>query len=86
MLLRLRQICCHPALIQEGCLSFIPFHEMEKEDHKPVELSTELSRARRLVSQEFVNTMKEKFKQAALARMAAEKEVRTYSHLRSFYF
>jgi SNF2 family DNA or RNA helicase len=85
MLLRLRQLCCHPSLIQEGGLPFILSGEMEGKDHEPVELSTELSRARRLVSQEFVATMKEKFKQAALARIAAEKEV-CAPHLHSLYF
>lgn len=38
-------------------------------------MSTELTRARRLVSPDFVSKMKAKFKAAALQRMEAEKEV-----------
>ena len=71
LLLRLRQICSHPSLIQEDGVAFVDPNEA---DVKP-EFATELTRARRLVSPEFVDKMKEKFKQAALARIQAEKEV-----------
>jgi hypothetical protein len=43
-------------------------------DSKP-EISTELTRARRLVSPEFVAAMRAKFKASAIQRMEAEKEV-----------
>ena len=38
------------------------------------EFATELTRARRLVSPEFVTKMKEKFKHQALVRMEMEKQ------------
>lgn len=47
----------------------------EVDDDSAAELSTELTRARRLVSLEFVIAMKSKFKASALQRMEAEKEV-----------
>lgn len=72
LLLRLRQICSHPSLIQEDGVAFV--HPDEVDSSKP-ELATELSRARRLVSHEFVTKMKKKFREMTLQRMAAEKEV-----------
>uniref|UniRef100_A0A8H8CFK2 Uncharacterized protein n=1 Tax=Psilocybe cubensis TaxID=181762 RepID=A0A8H8CFK2_PSICU len=69
LLLRLRQICSHPSLIQEGGEAFVP----PEEAHVKPELSTELTRAARLVSPEFVAKMKERFLQHALDRIAAEK-------------
>ena len=53
-------------------LAFV--HPDEVDSCKP-ELATELSRARHLVSHEFVTKMKEKFREMTLKRMAAEKEV-----------
>ena len=76
LLLRLRQICCHPSLIQEGGAAFLG--PGEEDDGATPELSTELTRARRLVSPEFVEEVKKRFKDAALQRMQAEKEVRFY--------
>lgn len=72
MLLRLRQICSHPALIQENGSYFLAPDEVDD----PEEYRDELSRARSVMSPEFVKTMREKFKDAALRRMEAEKEVR----------
>ena len=72
LLLRLRQICSHPSLIQEDGVAFVHPDEV---DSSKAELATELSRARRLVSHEFVTKMKEKFREMTLKRMAAEKEV-----------
>ncbi|KAF8970384.1 P-loop containing nucleoside triphosphate hydrolase protein [Flammula alnicola] len=69
LLLRLRQICSHASLIQEDGVAFV---HPDEADVSP-EFATELTRARRLVSSEFVAKMKEKFKQDALARMEAEK-------------
>lgn len=73
LLLRLRQICSHPCLIQEDGVAFVHPDEAKV---KP-QFATELTRARRLVSSEFVEKMKEKFKQDALNRMQAEKQVST---------
>ncbi|KAF8804469.1 hypothetical protein BYT27DRAFT_7243611 [Phlegmacium glaucopus] len=71
LLLRLRQICSHPSLIQEDGVAYVNPDELF-EDIKP-EFATELTRARRLVSAEFVTKLKEKFKNEALDRMEAEK-------------
>jgi SNF2 family DNA or RNA helicase len=71
LLLRLRQICSHPSLIQEDGITFVYPNEA---DVNP-EFATELTRARRLVSPEFVDKLKEKFKVSALMRLQAEKEV-----------
>lgn len=72
LLLRLRQICAHPSLIQEDGAAYMAPGEVD--DDSAAELSTELTRARRLVSLEFVIAMKSKFKASALQRMEAEKE------------
>jgi SNF2 family DNA or RNA helicase len=79
LLLRLRQICSHPSLIQEDGVAFVAPDEAD--DNSMPELSTELTRARRLVSSEFVVAMKSKFKALAIQRMEAEKEVGTYDVL-----
>ncbi|KAF9465092.1 SNF2 family N-terminal domain-containing protein [Collybia nuda] len=71
LLLRLRQICSHPSLIQENEAAFVSPDEV---DNCAPEMSTELTRARRLVSPDFVSKMKARFKAAALQRMEAEKE------------
>ncbi|KAJ3747858.1 SNF2 family N-terminal domain-containing protein [Lentinula detonsa] len=68
LLLRLRQCCSHPALIQEDGA---PFVEPDEVDDDPGII---LKRARELVSAEFVYKMKAKFREAALERMRAEKE------------
>ncbi|KJA26761.1 hypothetical protein HYPSUDRAFT_35906 [Hypholoma sublateritium FD-334 SS-4] len=70
LLLRLRQICSHPSLIQEDGVAFVH----PDEAHVKPEFATELTRARRIVSPEFVAKMKEKFKQQALARMEVERK------------
>ncbi|CAL1709072.1 unnamed protein product [Somion occarium] len=70
LLLRLRQICSHPTLIQEDGDGFVRPEEAEDGG----DTSAELARAARLVSMEFVNRMKSKFKEIVLERMAAEKE------------
>jgi SNF2 family DNA or RNA helicase len=71
LLLRLRQICSHPALIQEGEAALIAPDEMD--DLIAPETRDELSRARNLVGLEFVAKMKLKLKETALRRMEAEK-------------
>lgn len=75
LLLRLRQICSHPSLIQEDGVAFV----RPDEAHVKPEFATELTRARRLVSSEFVDKMVTKFKQQALTRMQAEKQVSDYN-------
>lgn len=73
LLLRLRQICSHPCLVQEGAgAAFVAPHEVE---HSKPELATELTRARRLVSAEFVSMLQKKFKDMVSKRIEAEKEV-----------
>ena len=49
-------------------------HSDEVDSPKP-ELATKRSRVRHMVSHEFMTKMKEKFREMALQRMAAEKEV-----------
>ncbi|KAG5653742.1 hypothetical protein H0H81_010999, partial [Sphagnurus paluster] len=72
LLLRLRQICSHPSLIQEGAAAFISPHEVLEDDEEPYS-GRELARASHLVSPEFVTKMKAKFKASTLQRMEAEK-------------
>ncbi|KAF8647982.1 hypothetical protein AX16_006412, partial [Volvariella volvacea WC 439] len=71
LLLRLRQICSHPALIQEGADAFIDPNDT---DHTSARLADELRRAAQLVSTEFVQRMKSKLRTTMLNRIAAEKE------------
>ena len=54
VLLRLRQICSHPSLIQEGGVTFVDPNEA----YVNPEFATELTRACRLVSSEFVDKLK----------------------------
>ena len=83
LLLRLRQICSHPSLIAEDGHADVLHHESD-EDFR-VEFANELTRARRLVSDEFVSKMKEKFKREALARIEAEKEVGPYFEILNYF-
>ncbi|KAJ3514867.1 hypothetical protein NLJ89_g2121 [Agrocybe chaxingu] len=72
LLLRLRQVCSHPSLIQEDGRAFVgPGEAGEESVH--AEPATELTRARNFVGPDFVKRMKDKFKQEALERLAAEK-------------
>lgn len=70
MLLRLRQICSHPALIQESD----GVHLMQADDDDK-EQKDELYRASRLVGPVFVDQMKAKLLRSMAERMAKEKEV-----------
>ncbi|KAJ7128105.1 SNF2 superfamily protein, partial [Mycena filopes] len=70
MLLRLRQLCSHPALIQENGTHFLAPDEADE----PEEYRDELARARAIMPPNFVKDMKLKFKEATLRRMEAEKE------------
>lgn len=73
LLLRLRQTCSHPSLIQEDGEAYIGPDE-SFQDIKP-ELATELTRAKRLISADFMAKLKKKIKNEALDRMEAEKLV-----------
>ncbi|KAF8589119.1 hypothetical protein K439DRAFT_1383733 [Ramaria rubella] len=70
LLLRLRQLCSHPCLIQEGEDAFLLPDQDPTVKH---EVQTELDRATILAGENFVTSMKAKFKEIALRRMAAEK-------------
>ncbi|KAJ7770573.1 SNF2 superfamily protein [Mycena metata] len=70
MLLRLRQLCSHPALIQENGTHFLAPDEVDE----PEEYRDELARARAIMPVDFVKNMKAKFKEATLRRMEAEQE------------
>ncbi|KAG6905532.1 hypothetical protein DXG01_002192 [Tephrocybe rancida] len=72
LLLRLRQICSHPSLIQEGGTAYVSPEETEDETGSTAS-NAELARARKFVSAEFVEKMKANFKTSALERMEAEK-------------
>lgn len=70
--MRLRQICSHPALIQEGSAALI--RPDEADEFSTPEARGELSRARELVGPAFVDKMKQKLMEITLRRMEAEKE------------
>jgi hypothetical protein len=78
MLLRLRQVCSHPALIQETSDALVAADQLIDGHH---DLKAELARAARLVSTDFVRKLKEKYFQDASARIQAEKEVRLPCHI-----
>ncbi|KAK0204021.1 SNF2 family N-terminal domain-containing protein [Desarmillaria ectypa] len=71
LLLRLRQLCSHPSLIQEDGVAFI--QPEEDEDNWRPEMKEELLRARKLLGGEFVSKLKRQFKETTLKRMEAEK-------------
>ncbi|KAJ2912392.1 hypothetical protein MD484_g8028, partial [Candolleomyces efflorescens] len=71
LLLRLRQICSHPCLILENVGAFVPAEDV---DHSKPEVANELTRARKLMSEQFVNEMKDKMRRVVLQRMEAEKK------------
>ncbi|KAK0446072.1 SNF2 family N-terminal domain-containing protein [Desarmillaria tabescens] len=71
LLLRLRQLCSHPSLIQEDGVAFI--QPEEDEDNWRPEVKEELLRARKLLGGEFVSRLKRQFMEATLKRMEAEK-------------
>ncbi|KAL4073393.1 SNF2 family N-terminal domain-containing protein [Scleroderma citrinum] len=70
MLLRLRQICVHPVLIQETCDALVASNEL----NGGRDLKAERARATRLVSAEFVSKLTRQYKEAAMARILAERE------------
>lgn len=64
-------------------MAYIAPDELDDDKVQP-EVRNELARARRLVSPEFVIKMKQKFKDLALQRMEAEKEVRSQQPFPTF--
>ncbi|KAF8488076.1 SNF2 family N-terminal domain-containing protein [Gautieria morchelliformis] len=70
LLLRLRQLCSHPCLIQEGGDAFLLPDEDPTLKYK---VQTEIDRATTLAGEQFVTALKAKLKATALERMAAEK-------------
>lgn len=72
LLLRLRQVCSHPSLIQESAHAFVDPKYLED---KHYDLRYELQRARQLVSPQFVEQMQNHFKRVIVERMEAEKQV-----------
>ncbi|EGO03554.1 hypothetical protein SERLA73DRAFT_69411 [Serpula lacrymans var. lacrymans S7.3] len=72
MLLRLRQICSHPALIQEDGVALVGPDDVCADSSRDPQ--QELARARRLVSAQFVDKLKHKYKEAALRHMQEEKD------------
>ncbi|KIP09902.1 hypothetical protein PHLGIDRAFT_101971 [Phlebiopsis gigantea 11061_1 CR5-6] len=72
LLLRLRQVCSHPSLIQEeGEEEGVAYVDPGQEDIS--QKTVELARAERLLGLEFVQRMQAKFRQITLERIAAEK-------------
>ncbi|SJL12855.1 uncharacterized protein ARMOST_16287 [Armillaria ostoyae] len=71
LLLRLRQLCSHPSLIQEDGVAYI--QPEEDEDNWRPEVKEELLRARKLLGGEFVSRLKRQFMEATQERMEAEK-------------
>ncbi|KAK0480890.1 SNF2 family N-terminal domain-containing protein [Armillaria novae-zelandiae] len=71
LLLRLRQLCSHPSLIQEDGVAYI--QPEEDEDNWRLEVKEELLRARKLLGGEFVCRLKRRFMEATQRRMEAEK-------------
>ena len=74
MLLRLRQLCNHPCLIQENGESKRVMDGFD--GSRSAGDKDELSRAAKLLSPNFVARIKHQRKELALARMAAEQKVR----------
>jgi hypothetical protein len=74
LLLRLRQVCSHPSLIQEDGIGYFDAGEGggEREEHAR---QAELVRAEQLLGKSFVERMQAMFRQAMLDRIAAEKQV-----------
>ncbi|KAJ7148251.1 SNF2 family N-terminal domain-containing protein [Mycena filopes] len=70
MLLRLRQLCSHPALIQENGTHFL----VPDEANEPEEYRDEIARARAIMPADFVEAIQAKLKDVTLRRMEAEKK------------
>lgn len=81
LLLRLRQVCSHPALIQENGVTVES--EEDNAENWAEDKREELLRARQVAGPEFVSTMKRKMKEDAKQRMEAEKQVRLERHCES---
>ena len=73
LLLRLRQICSHPCLIQEDVAAFV---SADEDTDVKAEVASEVSRAHKLMSAGWVEEVKRRLKDRMIARIEAEKEVR----------
>jgi SNF2 family DNA or RNA helicase len=82
LLLRLRQICCHPCLITEDGNAFVKAGES---DNRAGQNGNDLSRARDVVSQAFVDKMIAKLKEIAFSSVKAEEEVSNEISLGDLY-
>jgi len=67
MLLRLRQLCFHPALIADAEAT------LQKKEHDKERFATELARAKKEVGPEFVRKIKADRLESAVERAKAEK-------------
>lgn len=76
LLLRLRQVCSHPSLIQENALAYIRPGEEAVTSNR----NAELLRAVEIAGSGFVERVRDKFREIALSRMAAEKAVCCPAH------
>lgn len=75
LLLRLRQVCSHPSLIQEdGAVAAFIAPDEDDTDWRP-EVREVLAKARSELGAAWVAKMRTKFKTQAKERMQAEKEV-----------
>ena len=72
LLLRLRQVCSHPCLIQEEVAAFVAPEEV---DNAKAKVASDATRAAKLLGQEFVDDMKKRQKAKMEERMEAEQEV-----------
>ena len=72
MILRLRQICSHPALAQERASAYFDFDEEPEE----VDRAVELRRAIDTVGLQYVKDLQRKYLRIALERAALGAEVR----------
>lgn len=71
LLLRLRQVCSHPALIQEDGVALVG--PEGSDESATADINGDLNRAETLVGMEFVKKMKHKLKELTLRRIEAEK-------------
>ncbi|KIY70851.1 hypothetical protein CYLTODRAFT_419390 [Cylindrobasidium torrendii FP15055 ss-10] len=72
LLLRLRQVCSHPALIQENGVTVES--EEDNAENWAEDKREELERARQIAGPDFVSTMRRRMKEDAKQRMEAEKQ------------
>lgn len=79
MLLRLRQVCSHTSLITEDDSENVIIVDEDGDD--TINKKEELFHIQTMLGREFVSKLRQKLKDLALERMAAEKKVRTVYEL-----